>query len=116
MRYSQKYDSSLICYFNYLEHIQDKGLNTISPVKKKLLDLVFTNTKNGVSWTVTQYLYAKKIGSFMTIHKNIHELIADNYLTINFLVGKRNKTVLLSDKGIALINDFGLAIQTSTRI
>ena len=114
MRKSKQHQLLLDCYFNHLELIREKKLNALNPLKKKILDLVFLNTKNGVFWNVTQYVYERELGSLMTIHKNIHELIADDYLTISFLNGKRNKTVLLSDKGHALISELGRAIEAST--
>lgn len=114
MRKSKQHQLLLDCYFNHLELIREKKLNALNPLKKKILDLVFLNTKNGVFWNVTQYVYERELGSLMTIHKNIHELIADDYLTISFLNGKRNKTVLLSDKGHALISELGRAIKVST--
>jgi hypothetical protein len=114
MRKSKQHQLLLDCYFNHLELIREKKLNALNPLKKKILDLVFLNTKNGVFWNVTQYVYERELGSLMTIHKNIHELIADDYLTISFLNGKRNKTVLLSDKGHALIAELGRAIEAST--
>lgn len=114
MRKSKQHQLLLDCYFNHLELIREKKLNALNPLKKKILDLVFLNTKNGVFWNVTQYLYERELGSLMTIHKNIHELIADDYLTISFLNGKRNKTVLLSEKGHALISELGSAIEAST--
>lgn len=114
MRKSKQHQLLLDCYFNHLELIREKKLNALNPLKKKILDLVFLNTKNGVFWNVTQYVYERELGSLMTIHKNIHELIAEDYLTISFLNGKRNKTVLLSDKGHALISELGRAIEAST--
>ncbi len=114
MRKSKQHQLLLDCYFNHLELIREKKLNALNPLKKKILDLVFLNTENGLFWNVTQYVYERELGSLMTIHKNIHELIADDYLTISFLNGKRNKTVLLSDKGHALIAELGRAIEAST--
>lgn len=114
MRKSKQHQLLLDCYFNHLELIREKKLNALNPLKKKILDLVFLNTKNGVFWNVTQYVYERELGSLMTIHKNIHELIADDYLTISFLSGKRNKTVLLSDKGNKLISELGRIIEAST--
>ncbi len=102
------------CYFNHLELIQERKLDSLNPLKKKILELVFLNTKNGVFWTVTEYVYERELSSLMTIHKNIHELIDDDYLTISFLNGKRNKTVLLSDKGNRLISELGRIIEAST--
>lgn len=113
--YKSKHHKHLLdTYFTHLEQIKEKELNVLEPIKKKILDLVFLNSKNGFFWTVTQYIYDSEIGSLMTIHKNIHELIADDYLTITFLHGKRNKTVFLSPKGNALISELGRAIKTST--
>ncbi len=114
MRKSKQHQLLLDCYFNHLELIRKKKLNALNPLQKKTLDLVFLNTKNGVFWNVTQYVYERELGSLMTIHKNIHELIAEDYLTISFLNGKRNKTVLLSDKGHTLISELGRAIEAST--
>jgi metal-responsive CopG/Arc/MetJ family transcriptional regulator len=104
----------LNCYFSHLEYIQDKKLNTLDPVKKTILDLVFLNTKNGIFCTITQYINNRNVGSLATMHKHIHELITANYLKIVFLSGKRKKTVLLSDKGITFITDLGRAIEAST--
>lgn len=114
MRKSKQHQLLLDCYFNHLELIREKKLNALNPLKKRILDLVFLNTKNGVFWNVTQYVYERELGSLMTIHKNIHELIADDYLTISFLNGKRNKTVLLSEKGNKLISELGRIIEAST--
>lgn len=114
MRKSKQRHDLLNYYFSHLEYIADKRLNTLDPIKKNILDLVFVNTKNGIFCTVTEYLNNRKIASLATMHKNIHELIAEDYLQIVFLNGKRNKTVMLSDKGIALITDWGRAIEAST--
>ncbi len=107
-------DNLLNCYFSHLEYMQNKRLNTLDPVKKIILDLVFLNTKNGIFCTVSEYVNNRKIASLATMHKHIHELIAEDYLQIAFLNGKRNKTVLLSDKGIAYITELGRAIEAST--
>ncbi len=114
MRKSKQRHDLLNCYFCHLEYIQDKRLNTLDPVKKIILDLVFLNTKNGFFCTVSEYVNNRKIASLATMHKHIHELIAEDYLQIAFLNGKRNKTVLLSDKGIAYITELGRAIEAST--
>ncbi len=113
MSHNKPPQDSFSPYFNYLEQIEDKKLNTLDPIKKKIIDLVFTNTKNGIFWTVTEYTKEKNLGSLMTIHRNIHELLAEDYLVIAFLNGKRNKTVLLGDKGLAFINDLGNALYNS---
>jgi hypothetical protein len=113
MHKSKPPHDSFASYFNYLEQIQDKKLNTLEPIKKKIVDLVFMNTKNGVFWTVTQYANEKSLGSLITIHRNIHELIAEDYLVIAFLNGKRHKTILLGNKGSALVNDLGNALLKS---
>jgi hypothetical protein len=113
MSHSKPPQDSFDYYFNYLEEIEDKKLNTIDPIKKKIVDLVFLNSKNGVFWTVTQYVNVKSLGSLSTIHRNIHELLAEDYLAIAFLNGKRHKTVLLGDKGLALINNLGNALLKS---
>jgi hypothetical protein len=113
MRKSKQRHDLLNCYFSHLEHLQDKRLNTLDPVKKIILDLVFLNTKNGIFCTVSEYVNNRKIASLATMHKHIHELIAEDYLQIAFLNGRRNKTVLLSDKGIAHITELGRAIEAS---
>jgi hypothetical protein len=113
MSHSKPPQDSFVFYFNYLDEIEDKKLNTLEPIKKKIIDLVFMNTKNGVFWTVTEYIKEKNLGSLMTIHRNIHELLTEDYLVIALLNGKRNKTVLLGDKGLALINDLGNALHKS---
>ncbi len=113
MSHNKPTQDSFAPYFNYLDQIEDKKLNTLDPIKKKIIDLVFTNTKNGIFWTVTEYTKEKNLGSLITIHRNIHELLAEDYLVIAFLNGKRNKTVLLGDKGLALINDLGNALHKS---
>jgi hypothetical protein len=114
MSHSKPPQDSFASYFNYLEQVEDKKLNTLEPIKKKIIDLVFVNSKNGVFWTVTQYANEKSLGSLITIHRNIHALLAEDYLVIAFLNGKRHKTVLLGDKGLALINDLGNALHKST--
>ena len=114
MHKSKPPHDSFASYLNYLEQIENKKLNTLEPIKKKIIDLVFMNTKNGVFWTVTQYANEKSLGSLITIHRNIHELLAEGYLVIAFLNGKRHKTVLLGDKGLALINDLGNTLHKST--
>lgn len=114
MSHSKPPQDSFASYFNYLYEIEDKKLNTLEPIKKKIIDLVFVNSKNGVFWTVTQYTKEKSLGSLITIHRSIHELLTDDYLVIAFLNGKRHKTVLLGDKGLALINDLGNALHKST--
>ncbi len=113
MSHNKPPQDSFSPYFNYLEQIEDKKLNTLDPIKKRIIDLVLMNTKNGIFWTVTEYTKEKNLGSLMTIHRNIHELLAEDYLVIALLNGKRNKTILLGDKGLALINDLGNALHKS---
>ncbi len=113
MSHSKPPQDSFASYFNYLDEIEDKKLNMLEPIKKKIIDLVFMNSKNGVFWTVTQYTKEKSLGSLITIHRNIHELLAEDYLVIALLNGKRNKTILLGDKGLALISDLGNALHKS---
>lgn len=116
MRKSKQHQLLLDCYFNHLELIREKKLNALNPLKKKILDLVFLNARNGIYSTISQYIYQHEIASLMTIHRNIHELIADEYLTISFLNGKRNKTVLLGEKGNTYITEMGRAIEASTHL
>jgi hypothetical protein len=115
MRHSKSGHHSFSPYLNLLEQIKDKKLNTLKPIKKNIINLVFLNSKNGIFWTVTRYTKERKLGSLITIHRNIHELLAEEYLVIAFLNGNRNKTVLLGDKGSALINELGNAVLKSTQ-
>ncbi len=114
MRKSKQRNHLLKYYFSHLEYIQNKRLNTLDPIKKNILDLVFLNTKNGTFCTITQYVNNRNIASLATMHKHLHELITEDYLQIAFLNGKRNKTVVLGEKGISLITDWGRAIKAST--
>lgn len=86
-------------YIDYLGKLRLNKFQELSAKDKKIIDIIFVNTKNGVFWTITQYLSLKELGSPATIHHAIHRLIKSEYLDIVFINGNRNKTVILNNKG-----------------